>query len=201
MPFVVALTGGIGSGKSTVADLLQQQGATVVDTDVIARDLTTPGTTEFKAIIDQFGKEVLGDDGELAMDALRAKVFSDSSARLQLERILHPPIRAEAMRRAMSSNGPYVVLVVPLLVEKGGYEFVDRTLVVDCAPQLQVERVTRRSGLDSEQAQAIIRAQATREDRLSKADDVLVNEGSLDALTKQVEGLHRRYLAMSQASD
>jgi dephospho-CoA kinase len=198
MTYVVALTGGIGTGKSTVAELFEKRGAGIVDTDEIARGLTRSGTPQFKAILKMFGNSVLGKDGELARDALRAMVFSNSGARLNLEQILHPPIRAEALLRVSASSAPYVILVVPLLVETGGYDFVKRTLVVDCPPELQVERVKKRSGLDSDQVNAIISAQATRESRLSRADDVLMNDGSLDAVARQVADLHERYLQASR---
>lgn len=198
MVWVVALTGGIGSGKSTAADLFAKLGADVIDTDLIARELTVPGTAQYEEILKVFGDEVVEPDASLARDKLRDKVFADVDLLARLESILHPAIRSETVRRIKDSTAPYVMLVVPLLVEKGGYDFADRTLVVDCSPELQVERVIRRSGLSRDQVEAIMSSQATRETRISRADDLLLNENGLEALIEQVVHLHERYLEMAK---
>lgn len=198
MKFQVALTGGIGSGKSTVADLFANLGVDVIDTDTISRDLTLPGTAQFEEILKVFGDEMIGQDGRLSRDRLREKVFSDGASRAQLEGILHPAIRSEAILRAKSSMAAYVMLVVPLLVEKGGYDFADRILVVDCSPQVQIDRVMLRNGLSRKQVEAIISTQASREARQARADDLLSNENGLESLASQVAELHRQYLNMSK---
>ena len=194
-PFVVGLTGGIGSGKSTVADLFAAHGATLVDTDVIAHELTTPGGAAIDAIRARFGNDVIRADGALDRDAMRARAFDDPQARQALEAILHPMIRAESERRIVAATGPYIVHVVPLLVESGGNAGrFDRVLVVDCPVSVQIERVQRRSGLSIERIESILAAQASREARLAAADDVIDNGGSADALPAQVDALHRRYV-------
>lgn len=194
-PFVVGLTGGIGSGKSTVADLFAERGAGVVDTDVIAHELTAPGGAAIAAIRARFGDDVLRADGALDRDAMRARAFDDPQARRALEAILHPMIRDESERRIHASTGPYVLHVVPLLVESGGRAGrFDRVLVVDCPVSVQIERVRRRSGLSVERIESILATQASREARRAAADDVIDNGGDADALAPQVEALHRRYV-------
>lgn len=193
-PFVVGLTGGIGSGKSTVAELFAARGASVVDTDVLAHELTAPGGAAIDAIRDRFGDGVLRADGALDRDAMRARAFDDPHARQALEEILHPMIRAESERRIAAAEGPYVMHVVPLLVESGGRAgHFDRVLVVDCPVPVQIERVRRRSGLSVERIESILAAQASREERLAAADDVIDNGGDADALPAQVDALHRKY--------
>ena len=194
-PFVVGLTGGIGSGKSTVAELFAARGATLVDTDVIAHELTAPAGAAIDAIRARFGDGVLRADGGLDRDAMRARAFDDPHARRALEAILHPMIRAESDRRLGDATGPYAIHVVPLLVESGNAGRFDRVLVVDCPVQVQIERVQRRSGLGIEQIESRLAAQASREARLAVADDVIDNGGSADALPAQVDALHRRYTA------
>ncbi len=191
---MVGLTGGIGSGKSTVADLFAAHGATLVDTDVIAHELTAPGGAAIDAIRARFGDVVIRADGALDRDAMRARAFDDPQARAALEAILHPMIRAESERRILAASGPYVIHVVPLLVESGGNAGrFDRVLVVDCPVPVQIERVRSRSGLSIERIESILAAQASREARLAVADDVIDNGGSADALPAQVDRLHRRY--------
>jgi dephospho-CoA kinase len=198
MPYVVALTGGIGSGKSSVAEAFARRSVAVVDTDVIAHELTAPGQPATRAIAEAFGPQYLTAEGALDRGRMRERVFSDAQARRQLESILHPCIRAEALSRIAAADAPYVVLVVPLLVETGAYrDTAARVLVVDCPEALQVERVVRRSGLAADAARKIMAAQAPRSERLAQADDVLVNDGDLAALDAAVEGLHRRYLALA----
>lgn len=201
MTFLVGLTGGIGSGKSAVSSLFESLGAAVVDTDVIAHELTAPGGAAIESIRNAFGDEVIDARGALDRAAMRRKVFADASAKARLEAILHPMIRAEADRRSAAARAPYVVLVVPLLVESGGYRSrVRRVAVVDCPEEVQVARVMTRSGLSAEEARAIMAAQVSREQRLAVADDVIDNGGDLAALRPQVEALHRRYLEMAAVS-
>ena len=201
MTFIVGLTGGIGSGKSAAATLFEEFGAAVVDTDAIAHELTAPGGTAIAPIRAAFGDEVVAPNGALDRAAMRRKVFTDAQAKGRLEAILHPMIRAEADRRSAAARAPYVVLVVPLLVESGGYRSrVQRVTVVDCPEAVQVARVMSRSGLSAEEARAIMAAQVGREARLAVADDVIDNGGELAALRPQIEALHRRYLEMAAVS-
>ncbi len=197
--FRVGLTGGVGSGKSTVANLLGEMGATIVDTDVIAHALTVPGGAAISAIEARFGKDVLTREGSLDRPAMRARVFSDPNARQDLEAILHPMIRMESLRQCDAATGNYVVLVVPLLVEKlADYRrFLDRIAVVDCDIEQQVARTAMRPALDETQARAIIAAQASRSDRLAVADDVIENLKGFAALRARVEQLHGRYATLA----
>lgn len=196
--FVVGLTGGIGSGKSTVADLFVAAGAGLVDTDAIAHELTAPDGAAMPAIAAAFGAAVLTSTGALDRAAMRQRVFADAGARQQLEAILHPMIRQLSDARCLAATTPYVVLAVPLLVESGTYRArCDRIVVVDCPESLQIERVMARNGLAAEQVRAIMAAQATRADRLAAADDVVLNDGGLTKLYEQVERLHLNYLRQS----
>ncbi len=198
MPFIVGLTGGIGSGKSAAADEFARLGATVVDTDAIAHELTRAGGAAIAGVRRLFGDEAIGGDGAMDRAWVRARVFGDAAARAGLERLLHPMIREESARRIAAASGPYVVHVVPLLVESPGYrERVQRVLVVDCPEALQVERVVARSGLSSEEARRIIAAQVPRATRLAAADDVIDNSGTIAALRKRVAELHRTYLDLA----
>jgi len=200
MPFVVGLTGGIGSGKSAAAEHFGRLGAAVVDTDAIAHELTRPGGAAIAELRRQFGEDAVGPDGAMDRAKMRSLAFRDPEAKARLERLLHPLIREESGRRIAAARAPYVVLVVPLLVESPGYrERVSRVAVVDCPPELQIERVQRRSGLSREEVQRILDAQAPREARLAAADDVIDNSGALDALHKQVDLLHVRYTHLAQA--
>jgi dephospho-CoA kinase len=197
-PFCVGLTGGIASGKSAAAEMFASLGAEVVDTDRIARELTLPGGAALDAIVADFGAAVLDADGALNRRAMRARVFADAQARQRLEAILHPLIRAEAQRRVTASEAPYVVLVVPLLVESGQYDgLCDRVLVVDSDPEAQVARASLRDQTPPEQVRAILAAQASRAVRLARADDVVNNDGDLEHLAKQVARLHPRYLRLA----
>jgi dephospho-CoA kinase len=199
--FVVGLTGGIGSGKSAAADEFARLGATIVDTDRIARELTEPGGAALPHIASLFGDAFIDPRGAMDRDAMRKRVFSDPAAKTALERLLHPMIRAEADRRIAAAKGPYVVYVVPLLVETGGQrDRVHRILVVDAPEAVQVERVCTRSGLSDKDVRAIIAQQATRPARLAAADDVIENAGTLDALRKQVAVLDARYRKMAVAA-
>jgi dephospho-CoA kinase len=195
-PYVVGLTGGIGSGKSAATDHFARLGANVVDTDLIAHALTAPAGAAIEAIRAAFGDAMVAPDGSLDRAAMRALAFRETDARHRLEAILHPLIRAESARQCLAATGPYVILAVPLLIEAGGYrDRCDRICVVDCPETLQIERVRARSGLADEQVRAIIGAQATRAQRLAAADDVIDNADTLPSLHAQVERLHARYLA------
>ena len=192
--FCVGLTGGIGSGKSAAADMFKALGAAIVDTDVIARQLTAPGGSAIPALRAAFGDAILAADGALDRNRMRALAFSSADAKGRLEQILHPMIRAESRRQVGEADGAYVVLVVPLLVETGSYrDIVKRIVVVDCEEQTQIRRTMARSGLDESAVHAVMRAQATRSQRLAAADDVIRNESGLDELQKQVAALDRLY--------
>ncbi len=192
-PLRVALTGGIASGKSTVADLFAARGVPVIDTDVIAREVVEPGTPALAAVVEAFGPEVLGADGRLDRRRMRERIFGDASARRRLEGILHPAIRAEMARRSQAAGGPYQVLVIPLLAEGGRRDHVDRVLLVDVPEELQVERLMRRDGVSREQAAASLGAQAGRAARLAIADDVILNTGRADDLDHEVTALDGKY--------
>lgn len=197
-PYVVGLTGGIGSGKSAAADLLAARGALVVDTDQIAHQLTAPGGAAMEPIREAFGNGVVAADGALNRPAMRALAFEDPDARKRLEAILHPMIRAESERQCRAATTPYVVLVVPLLIESGTYrERVRRLCVVDCPEDVQVLRVMQRSGLEKRQVRAIMAAQASRAERLAAADDVIDNSAGYAELAVQVERLHGAYLRLA----
>lgn len=200
--FTVGLTGGIGSGKTTVADMLAARGAAVVDTDLIAHQLTAPGGAAIPAIHAQFGEAFLTPEGAMDRAKMRAYVFSEPGAKARLEGILHPLIRIETEHAAAEAQGAYLVFVVPLLVESGSWrERVTRVLVVDCAESTQVRRVISRSGLPEPQVRAIMAAQATREQRLAAADDVIDNDGDAPALVPQVDRLHALYASLAAKED
>ncbi len=196
--FTVGLTGSIGSGKSMVADCFVSHGVPVIDTDVIAHDLTTPGGEALVQIRAVFGDAVMRADGTLDRAALRRRVFADSAARHQLEAILHPRIRQAVERAIAALNAPYALIVIPLLVETGGYrDLLDRVLVIDCPEALQIARVMARSGLARDEVMAILAAQAGRAERLAAADDIIVNTGSPETLRAEVAALHLSYQALS----
>jgi dephospho-CoA kinase len=200
-PFVVGLTGGIGSGKTTVAKLFETLGAGLVDTDEIAHELTRPGAPALERIRRRFGDEYVSAQGTLDRARLRALVFQEPAARGDLEAILHPLIRAEASERARANTAAYVILVVPLLIETGTWrDQVQRVLVVDCDEALQVQRTMARSGLDEAQVRAILATQAGRAQRLAAANDVILNEAGLAELGEQVRELHARYVALARAN-
>lgn len=200
MPLVIGLTGGIGSGKTAAAEEFARLGATVVDTDKIAHELTSAGGAAIAGVRDLFGDEYIDAHGAMDRRRMRERVFADPGARQRLEGLLHPLIREESRRRIADATGPYVVHVVPLLVESPDYrKRVDRVLVVECPDEVQVARVRERSGLAEEEIRRIIGAQATRAMRHAAADDVIDNGGDLDGLFAQVRALHRRYLEMASA--
>ena len=198
LPLVIGLTGGIGSGKSAAAERFVEHGASLVDTDAIAHALTAPRGAAMAAIRAQFGAELIAEDGSLDRAAMRARVFADAAARRQLEAILHPLIGAESARQRLVAQGLYVILAVPLLIESGDYRArCDRVCVVDVPPETQIERVRARSALDEAQIRAIMAAQASREQRLAAADDVIDNSGTFEHLREQVDALHLRYSALA----
>ncbi|MFL9857935.1 dephospho-CoA kinase [Paraburkholderia madseniana] len=201
--FAVGLTGGIGSGKSTVADLFAAHGVPLVDTDLIAHRITAPHGIAMPQIAAEFGNSFVAADGSLDRTRMRTLVFSDDGARKRLEGITHPLIRAETEREQREAQGPYVIVVVPLLVESGSWKTrVNRVLTVDCSVETQISRVMSRNGFSREQVLAIIARQATREARLAAADDVIDNDNDnapLDALKTQVDAQHRVYLSLASA--
>lgn len=199
-PYVVGLTGGIGSGKSAAAERFAALGATVIDTDAIAHELTAPGGGAIGAIREAFGDAVITPADALDRAAMRARVFADAETRKRLESILHPLIRGESARRCGAASTPYVVLAVPLLIESGHWQTrCDRVCVIDCPEPEQIRRVMARSGLNEAEVRAIIATQASRAERLAAADDVVDNAGDLAALHAQIDALHRRYLAAAGA--
>ena len=192
-PFRIGLTGGIASGKSTVADMFAELGATIVDTDVIAREVVRAGEPALGEIREHFGDTVIDDTGNLDRSALRKLVFSDAGARLDLERILHPRIGLETRRQADLVSGPYQIIVVPLLVSSPLLEFVDRVLVVDCDEETQIQRLMTRDDETAAQAHRMLAAQASREVRLAIADDIISNDQDLQQTLQQIVLLDMKY--------
>lgn len=197
--FTVGLTGGIASGKSLAADRLASLGAAVVDTDVISREQTAAGMPALAEIGRQFGAELILGDGTLDRARLRKQIFADPAARKRLEAILHPRIREAAWDRAGSAAGSYLVMVVPLLVETGFTDGIDRVLVIDAPRKLQLARLRERDGFTRRQALAIFASQASRRQRRAMADDVILNDGSRRRLFGKVEELHARYVRQAEA--
>lgn len=196
--YVVGLTGGIGSGKSTVADLFAAKGIAVIDTDALAHELTAAQGAAMPALQAAFGPSITDASGAMDRAAMRRLVFADASARARLEAILHPMIRRISDERCRLATSPYVILAVPLLVESGSYrERCDRIVAVDCPESRQIERVMVRSQLTEKEVRAIVSAQATRQQRLDIADDVVNNDGALTILYGEVDRLHLKYLSLS----
>jgi dephospho-CoA kinase len=196
-PYRVALTGGIASGKSTVANLFAELGVPVIDTDVIAREVVEPGQPALAEVVAAFGEDVLDRDGRLDRRRLRERIFADAGARRRLEAILHPAIRREMERQSREAGGRYQLLVIPLLTEGGRRDHVDRILLVDVPEAVQIERLVSRDHVSPGEAQASLAAQATRAARLVIADDVIRNTGRVEDLRSEVEALHNRYLALA----
>jgi dephospho-CoA kinase len=195
----IGLTGGIASGKSTVAQRFLELGIPVIDADEAARAVVEPGTPGLALVVARFGSGVVGKKGELDRRALREVIFSDPGLRKELEAILHPLIRVEMQRRAQAARGPYLVMAIPLLVEGGGArDRVDRILVVDADEVAQLQRVMARDGSTMEQARAILASQASRSARLAAADDVLANTGTVTDLRQAVDRLHDRYVRLAE---
>lgn len=193
-PFVVALTGGIASGKSAVSAAFARRGVPVLDADLIARQVVEPGQPALDAVLAAFGPTILGADGRLDRTALRALVFARPEARRQLEGILHPAIRRAFAAASAIAGGPYQIHAIPLLAESGRAGEYDRVLVVDCPRETQLQRLLVRDQETPERAEAILAAQATREARLAIASEVIANTGTLDDLDRAVGGLHAQYL-------
>ncbi|WP_288380340.1 dephospho-CoA kinase [uncultured Massilia sp.] len=199
LTFSVGLTGGIGCGKTTVADMFAELGASVIDTDVIAHSLTAPHGAAMPALLAEFGADFATADGALDRARMRALVFTDATARARLEGILHPRIREATAAAAAIASGAYVIFVVPLLIESGTWrERVTRVLAIDCPEEIQVARVMARSGISEEQVRAIMAAQVTRAQRRAAADDIILNDDGLNALYPQVELLHAMYLSQAR---
>jgi len=202
MPYVVGLTGGIGSGKSAAAQVFEGLGATVIDTDAIAHALTGAGGAAIAPIRAAFGADYITAEGALARARMRELVFADAAKKSSLEAILHPLIRQRSGELVRAARSPYVILMVPLLVESGDYRGrCQRILVVDCPEELQVERVVTRSGISAAQVRAIMATQASRAARIAAADDVIDNSRDPAHLRREVEALHRRYLQLAVAGE
>jgi len=195
-PWILGLTGGIGSGKSAAAEHFAALGVHVVDADHAARWVVEPGRPALAKIAEHFGDAVLQADGQLDRSALRSLIFSDPELRRWLEALLHPLIREEIALNLAQAKSPYAILVSPLLIESGQYATTQRVLVIDAPQALQIERTLLRDNTSEQQVQAILKAQASREERLSHADDVLVNDRDLKALKTEVERLHHFYLTL-----
>lgn len=191
----VALTGGIASGKTTVANLFAAMGVTIVDTDLLAREVVERGTPLLAEIAAHFGAEILASDGSLNRRALRERVFANPAERLWLEERTHPAIRVLTDRSCDAAPGPYSIVAIPLLVETRGADRFDRVLVVDCEPELQLARLMARDGITRDAAVRMLAAQVSRDQRLAVADDVIRNDGDIAALRNQVTRLHREYVA------
>ncbi len=199
-PLRVGLTGGIASGKTTIANFFADLGVPVIDTDVIARDVVAKGAPALAQIRAALGNEVFADDGMLDRKAMRKLVFSDERKRRQLEGILHPRIRQATVIQAQAVTYPYMIIVVPLLVESPMREFMDRVLVVDCSENEQLSRLLARDSENEAQARRMIAAQASRDERLAIADDVVLNDAGLDETRSKIEALHKTYLELSNSN-
>ncbi|MDM7859544.1 dephospho-CoA kinase [Alteromonas sp. ASW11-36] len=195
--YVVGLTGGIGSGKTAVSDSFTALGIDVVDADVCARQVVEPGNDALAQIASRFGEEILLADGHLNRAALRQRVFQNTADKEWLNALLHPLIRAQMITQIAAATSPYCILVAPLLLENNMQSMVNRVLVVDVAPEQQLARVVARDNSDEATIKAIMRAQLDREERLAKADDVIVNDASLNALKIKVQQLHNQYLRLA----
>lgn len=197
-PFIVGLTGGIGSGKTAASNHFERLGVPVVDADVVAREVVEPGTPALAAIAEHFGPEVIDAEGRLDRAALRKRVFDQPQERLWLESLLHPLIRLRIIEQLEAAQGPYVILVSPLLLETDQHKLVDRVLLVDVPEHLQIERTMLRDANSREQVEAILRAQSARSFKQERASDIIVNDQDLNHLHQQVEQLHLRYLELAK---
>ena len=195
--FVVGLTGGIGSGKTTVANLFAAEGITLVDADIVAREVVAPGSKGLEAIVNHFGAEILTPEGELDRAKLRQRIFSHPEEREWLNQLLHPMIRQEMLAQVEKATSAYVIMVVPLLFENGLDRLVNRTLVVDISPELQINRTVKRDNVDAYQVNNIISSQCSRSEKLARADDIIDNQGEISTLKREVLALHQRFLQLS----
>jgi len=193
LPLTIGLTGGIGSGKSTVSQIFADLGVPVIDTDELSRELVKPGSALLNKISDYFGHEILSPTGDLDRKKLRQVIFSDSDKKLWLEELLHPAIRQAVLTELKQHKNTYVIIVVPLLLESSNYDFINRVLVVDCSEDLQLKRATARDQSNTEEIKKIIDSQMPRARRLVLADDIIENETDLDSLKQQVLKLHEKY--------
>lgn len=201
MPYIVALTGGIGSGKSTIANAFAALDIDIVDADVIARQVVAPGQPALAAISQRFGDEILHPDGSLNRGVLRQKIFSSPQDKSWINKLLHPLIHAETRKQLALTRSAWCLWVVPLLIENHLQHLADRVLVVDVDRETQLARTLRRDGISREQAENILAAQASREARLAVADDIIDNSGSPETAIARVADLHQRYLALAAATD
>lgn len=197
MGYIVALTGGIGSGKSTVAEAFSRLGVTIIDADILARQVVEPGTPALRAIAEHFGNDMIEPDGALNRRKLRDRIFAHPEEKSWLNALLHPLIQQETQKQIAQATSPYVLWVVPLLVENNLHDKADRVLVVDVSPATQIQRTIARDNVGREHAEQILAAQATREARLAVADDVIDNNGAPDAIASDVARLHQQYLAQA----
>lgn len=195
----IGLTGGIGSGKTTVANMFAAHGVPVIDADVIAREVIAPGQPALLDVIDHFEEPLLQDDGSINRSKLREIIFAHPEERIWLENLLHPLIRDEIAKQVQEADYPYCIVVIPLLLEsKYSYPFIDRILIIDTIPELQLERTSKRDSQRPESIQAIMDTQIGRANRLAKAHDVILNDSSLDKLAQKVDEQHKKYLEMSK---
>lgn len=197
MVYTVALTGGIGSGKSTVTKAFSQLGTAVVDADVIARQVVEPGCPALNVIAEHFGEEILQKDGLLNRRLLREKIFNSPNEKQWLNNLLHPLIAQQTQTEIANASSPYVLWVVPLLVENNLHQRADRVLVVDVSPEIQIARTIERDNVSRQHVEQILAAQATRDERLAVADDVINNDGSPELVAANVDRLHRQYLELA----
>lgn len=200
MTYIVALTGGIGSGKSTVANLFAHFDVPLIDADIIARQVVEPGMPALAAITSRYGETILQADGTLNRTALREKIFSEPHEKAWLNSLLHPLIQQETQRQLAEIETPYVLWVVPLLVENGLHHCANRVLVIDVAPEIQLARTMARDGITRQQAEHILASQASRQQRLACADDIIDNSGDPLVIAPQVASLHQQYLKLAAAA-
>lgn len=195
--FRIGLTGGIGSGKTTVSSIFQSLGVPVIDADEIAREVVEPGKRAYERIVALFGNRVVAEDGSLRRDLIREAVFRDNGLKSRLETIIHPEVRDEIENRVRSCCYPYCIISIPLLLESGSDYHLDRILVIDTSEDSQLRRTMLRDGIDEDLARSIMDSQAGRQDRLAIADDVIDNTGDMEYLEKQVNTLHHAYLGLA----
>ena len=200
MVFKVGLTGGVASGKTTVSNLFRELGVEVIDADILARKLLDKGSTCYQQVLNEFGGDVITENGQIDRPWLRQRIFSDPAAKKKLESILHPLVRLQMQALAEDSSGPYCILSIPLLVETGMQDMVDRVLVIDLDEIQQLSRLRARDQIDTRQARNMLNNQCLREQRLAIADDIIDNHGTTATLNKQVHQLHQFYLDLSAAN-
>ncbi|OCQ53186.1 Dephospho-CoA kinase [Photorhabdus australis subsp. thailandensis] len=200
MTYIIALTGGIGSGKTTIANAFAALGVPLVDADIIAREVVAPGTPALQAIKEHFGHEILTPDGSLNRTLLRQQIFTNRQEKQWINQLLHPLIHKETKRQLEQINAPYVIWVIPLLVENNLGHLADRILVVDVLPEIQISRVATRDGISCQQVENILAAQASRSERLAYANDVISNHDNIQAITPRVAELHQQYLRLAESA-